>query len=284
MSAPVLSGRAALAGVVGDPVAHSLSPRLMAHWIDAAGLDAAYLPFAVAPDGFEIFVRGLARSQLAGLNVTLPHKEAALALADRVSPVARAIGAANLLTFTADGIRADNTDAAGFLAALEPTKIEYTQASALVLGAGGAARALIHALVTSGVSQLTLANRTRERAEALAAELAPKAAVVDWETRDAALPEADLVVNATALGLKGASELAMDWSRASAGTVVFDSVYTPLETGFLAGARAAGLTCIDGLDMLIGQARPSFRAFFGQDAPQDPPVRPVLLTALGERA
>jgi len=282
MSAAGLTGSAALAGVVGDPVAHSLSPRLMGHWIAAMGLDAAYLPFAVAPDGFETFVRGLAQSQASGLNVTLPHKEAALALADRATPAAKAIGAANLLTFGADGITADNTDARGFLAALDPSAIPYRQTTALVLGAGGAARALVHALVTSGISRLILTNRTRDRAESLAADLAPGSDVVDWDARHDALSEADLVVNATALGLKGENDLEMDWIRAKPGAVVFDSVYTPLMTGFLTGASRAGLTLVDGLDMLIGQAVPSFEAFFGRPAPADPPVRPVLLAALGE--
>jgi len=282
MTVTGLSGSAALAGVVGDPVAHSLSPRLMGHWIGALGLDAAYLPFAVPPAGFERFVRGLACSQVAGLNVTLPHKEAALALSDRATPAAKAIGAANLLTFGPDGITADNSDARGFLAAIDPAGIPYRQSAALVLGAGGAARALIHALVTSGISRLILTNRTRDRAEALAADLAPLAAIVDWEDRNDALAEADLVVNATALGLKGASELEMDWIRAKPGAVVFDSVYTPLMTGFLAGASRAGLSVVDGLDMLIGQAAPSFEAFFGAPPPADPPVRPVLLKALGE--
>ena len=278
-----LTGRAVFAGVAGDPVAHSLSPRLMGHWIRTLGLDAAYLPFAVPPSGFEAFVRGLVHSQASGLNVTLPHKEAALALADRATPAARAIGAANLLTFHEDGILADNSDAAGFLAALEPAEPDYAGSTALVLGAGGAARALVHALMTSGVKNLLISNRTADRARALAAELAPHAGVVAWEDRDAALAEADIVVNATALGLKGENDLVMDWAKARTGTIVFDSVYTPLVTGFLGGARQAGLKTIDGLDMLIGQARPSFRAFFGQDAPADPPVRPVLLEALGAR-
>ncbi|MBO6763411.1 shikimate dehydrogenase [Maricaulis sp.] len=278
-----LTGRAVFAGVVGDPVSHSLSPRLMGHWIRTLGLDAAYLPFAVPPSGFEAFVRGLAGTQASGLNVTLPHKEAALALADRATPAAKAIGAANLLTFHPDGILVDNSDATGFLNALEPAKPAYHQSTALVLGAGGAARALVHALVTSGVNHLIITNRTADRARALAAELAPDAAIVAWDDRDAALADADIVVNATALGLKGENDLAMDWGKARSGAIVFDSVYTPLVTGFLAGARQAGLKTIDGLDMLIGQARPSFRAFFGREAPADPPVRPVLLEVLGAR-
>ena len=276
-----VTGQASLAGVTGWPVAHSLSPVLMAHWIAGADLDAAYLPFAVRPDGFEAFVRGLVQSQTRGLNVTLPHKQSALALADTASDTARAIGAANLLTFVDGRIHADNTDAAGFLAALSPACLDYSGLTALVLGAGGASRALVHALVASGVRKLVLANRTRDRAEALAAELAPDARIVDWDQRDEALAAAGLVVNATAMGMKGENPLLMDWSRADAATVVFDSVYTPLVTAFLGGAQARGLTTIDGLDMLIGQAMPSFRAFFDRDPPADPPVRPVLLQRLG---
>ncbi|WP_300542674.1 shikimate dehydrogenase [Maricaulis sp.] len=278
------SGKAGFAGVVGDPVVHSLSPRLMAHWISICELDAFYVPFAVRPDGFEIFVRGLARSQAAGLNVTLPHKETALVLADTVSPAAAAIGAANLLTFKAGAVHADNTDAAGFLAALEPANIPYRQSTALVLGAGGAARAVVHALLTSNISRLILTNRNRDRAEQLAADLAPGAEIVDWDERSDVLACSDLVVNATSLGLKGETDLVMDWSAVKTGAVAFDSVYTPLETGFLAEARGAGLVGIDGLDMLIGQARPSFQAFFGRPAPERPDVRPILVGAPGMTA
>ena len=275
-----ITGQARLAGVTGWPVAHSLSPALMAHWIGGAELDAAYLPFAVRPEGFEAFVRGLAQSQARGLNVTLPHKQAALALADTASDTARAIGAANLLTFADGRIHADNTDAAGFLTALAPANLDYSSLTALVLGAGGASRALVHALVASGVRKLILSNRSRDRAEALAAALAPDAVIVDWDRRDEALAGAGLVVNATAMGMKGENPLVMDWTCADPSTVVFDSVYTPLVTDFLGGAQARGLTAIDGLDMLIGQAVPSFRAFFDCRPPAEPPVRPVLLKQL----
>ena len=161
-----ITGQTRLAGVTGDPVAHSLSPLMMSHWIAASGLDAAYLPFPVAPTDFSDFVRGLAKSpSVSGLNVTLPHKEAALALADKATPAALAIGAANLLTFRGGEIHADNTDADGFLAALEPAEPDYGNAIALVLGAGGAARALVHALLTSGCATILLSNRTRSRCD-----------------------------------------------------------------------------------------------------------------------
>ena len=279
-----ISGAARLAGVVGDPIAHSLSPRLMRFWIEALDLDALYAPYAVSATGFAPFVEGLACSHVAGLNVTLPHQESALALADTASDAAKRIGAANLLTFDAGKIHADNTDGIGFLAALKPANIKYRQSTALILGAGGASRALVHALLTSGISRLILANRSRSRAERLVDEIAPMAAVIDWDRKDDVLAEADLVINATSLGLKGVDPLKLDWKRAKPGTVAFDSVYTPLETEFLKGARACGLTGIDGLDMLIGQARPSFRAFFGREAPILPPVRPALIESLGDEA
>ena len=237
---------------------------------------------AVPAAGFESFVEGIAESHMTGLNVTLPHKEAALALSDTASEAARRIGAANLLTFADGIIHADNTDAAGFLAALKPAKIKYRQSTALVLGAGGASRALVHALLTSGISRLILSNRSKSRAERLVDEIAPMAAVVDWDQKDNVLAEADLVINATSLGLKGVDPLQLDWKRAKPGSVAFDSVYTPLETEFLKGARQRGLTGVDGLDMLIGQARPSFRAFFGREAPILPPVRPALVAQLGD--
>ena len=277
----VPTGASRFAGVVGDPIAHSLSPRLMTLWIETLHLDAQYAPFRVKPVGFEAFARGLSQSQAAGLNVTLPHKETALAIADTRTRAAAAIGAANLLTFIDGKIHADNTDATGFLAALKPARIPYKQSTALILGAGGAARALVYALLTSGISRLILTNRSRERAEHLRSELAPMAAVIDWDQRDSVLESTDLIVNATSLGLNGSSQLALDWSRTKAGAVAFDSIYTPLDTAFMTGARAAGLRTVDGLDMLIGQARPSFEAFYNVPAPADLDVRTPLLAALG---
>lgn len=274
------TGAARLAGVTGDPVSHSLSPILMGLWIDAAGLDALYAPFPIAPENFDRAVSGLASAGCVGLNVTLPHKEAALDLADSAAAAARAVGAANLLTMTDGKIHADNTDIAGFLYALEPANINYNKARVLIIGAGGAARALVYALLTVGVSDLALCNRNLPRAEGLARDLAPGASLVPWEARDDVLSDRTLIINATSLGLRGRNELSLDWDRVSPGSVVFDSVYTPLNTGFLTGAAARGLTAIDGLDMLIGQARPSFQAFYGQSVPELPDLRGQLVRHL----
>ncbi len=274
------TGAARLAGVAGDPVSHSLSPILMRLWIEAAGLDAQYAPFPIAPEHFDRAVTGLARAGCVGLNVTLPHKEAALELADTATASARAVGAANLLTMKGMEIHADNTDIAGFLYALEPANINYDRAKALVLGAGGAARALVYALLTVGVTDLALCNRNLTRAEGLARDLAPGASLIPWEARDDVLADRTLIINATSLGLKGRKELTLDWDRVSPGSIAFDSVYTPLKTGFLTGAATRGLTAIDGLDMLIGQARPSFEAFYGQPVPALPDLRGQLVRYL----
>ncbi|WP_417495055.1 shikimate dehydrogenase family protein [Maricaulis sp.] len=262
------TGAAQMAGVAGDPIAHSLSPSLMAAWIEAAGLDAIYSPFRIARSDAETFFRALARTQCAGLNVTLPHKQTALAVADQVSPAARAIGAANLLTFRDGIIHADNTDATGFLSALQARGVEPARGPALVLGAGGAARAIVYALGQAGVPEIRLSNRSRSNAADLARDLAPNARIHDWDDRDQGLDGVALVVNATSLGLSGGSDLAMDWHRAPADTIAADSVYKPLQTGFLRDAAACGLGTVDGLGMLIGQARPSFEAFFGISPPE----------------
>ena len=274
------TGAARLAGVVGDPIAHSLSPSLMSAWIEAAGIDAVYAPFQLARDDAAGFFRSMSRTAMAGLNVTLPHKQTALASSDRASEAAQAIGAANLLTYHDGEIHADNTDAAGFLNALKVAGVDPAIGPALVLGAGGAARAIIHALVQAGVPEIRLSNRSRANAEILARDLAPQARIHEWETRDQALDEVALVVNATSLGLAGNPDLELDWRIAPASAVAADSVYKPLETGFLRAASRRGLKTVDGLGMLIGQARPSFEAFFGVPPPSDVDARTLLVSLL----
>ncbi len=275
------TGAARLAGVVGDPIAHSLSPSLMSAWIEAAGIDAVYAPFAVDREDAAAFFRGMARTALVGLNVTLPHKQTALTVSDRASEAAQAIGAANLLTFHAGEISADNTDAAGFLNALRAAGVDPARGPALILGAGGAARAIIYALVKAGAPEIRLSNRSLANAEQLAQDLAPQARIYEWAQRDQALEQVALVVNATALGLAGSADLLLDWRTAPADAVAADSVYKPLQTGFLRAASQRGLETVDGLGMLIGQARPSYKAFFG-DAPSEAVDARALLVSLLE--
>ena len=281
MTSPLsLTGAAITAGVAGWPVAHSLSPLLMRLWIEAAGLNAVYAPFAIHPDTARSDIKALARMGLSGLNVTLPHKETALDLADDVTEAAQVIGAANRLVFRDGRIEADNTDAAGFLQALLEADCDPSDGPVLMLGAGGAARAVLYALVRSGAPEIRIANRTADRARALAADLAPEATLIDWEARSEAVDGARLIINTTSLGLTDRSALDLDLTAAAPGAAAADIVYTPLMTGFLTQARAAGLTVIDGLGMLIGQARPSFESFYGAPPPDAPDVRSALTRAL----
>ncbi|MBN9318263.1 MAG: shikimate dehydrogenase [Caulobacterales bacterium] len=271
-----------LAGVCGWPVKHSLSPLIHGAWLQAAGVDGAYERFEVAPEDFAAFVAE-ARGRLAGVNVTVPHKEAALALADTVSPVARAAGAANVLTFRDGAIQADNTDGVGLLAALAEQAgfVPTNTTRAVILGAGGAARGAAAALLAAGAS-VVVANRTVERAEALASELAALGSIQGVGEAD--VSNADVIVNATTLGLGGGAGPAVDLAAPRADCVVMDMVYKPLRTEFLERARALGRPAVDGFAMLIGQAAPSFEAFYGQ--PPDPTVnvRDLALKALGETA
>ncbi len=273
------SGAATVAGVAGWPVRHSLSPLIHAAWLADAGVDGAYVPFAVPPGRFAAFVEGLRGGAVRGLNVTLPHKEAAFALADRRSGAAEAAGAANLLLFEPDGsVAADNTDGAGLVGALEAA--DALRGPALVLGAGGAARGAVAALLLRGM-EVRVANRTRARAEALADGL-PALRAFGWEALDAAADGAALVVNATRAGLEGDGAIPLPWDRLAPGAAAMDMVYAPLRTPFLRAAEARGLATVDGLAMLLGQARPSFAAFYGVQPPAEVDVRALCLRALGE--
>lgn len=267
------------AGVIGWPVAHSRSPRLFDHWFARHGIAGRYMPFAVAPGSFPHVFPALARAGLQGVNITLPHKEQALALADTATPTAEAIGAANLIRFTADGaIEADNSDGYGFIESLRAGAPGWQadRGPAVVLGAGGASRALIHALLEAGVPEIRLANRTRDKADALAKAF-DRTAVIDWERRAAALEGAATVVNATSLGMEGQPPLDIALDAAPDHAVVTDIVYTPLETPLLAAARARGLAAVDGLGMLLHQARPAFAAWFGIDPEVDDALRAAVL-------
>jgi shikimate dehydrogenase len=268
----ILDGRSRLAGVFGWPVAHSRSPRLHGYWLEQYRINGAYLPLPVQPADFADAVRILPRLGFAGANVTLPHKEAARALADDVDAAAARIGAVNTLVFDADGgIRGSNTDAYGFRQNLVDgaADVEWRSGPAVVLGAGGAARAVLVALDEAGVPEIRLVNRTRTRAEALAAALVPGAAVVGWHDRGAALDGAALLVNTTVLGMTGQPPLDVALDALPTSALVTDLVYAPLETPLLAAARRRGNPVVDGLGMLLHQARPGFHAWFGVDPAVD---------------
>lgn len=262
----ILSGKSRLAGVIGWPVGHSKSPRLHNRWLERYGIDGAYVPLPVSPDRFEQVVRALPFAGFAGCNVTVPHKEAALALADTVDPVARRIGAANTLVFQANGrIDACNTDGFGFLENLRQGAPAWRAEAgpAVVLGAGGAARAVCVSLLDAGVPLLRLANRTRARAEVLAAELGGAIEVIDWPVSADALGDAGVLVNTTTLGMTGQAALDIDLTALPTAALVTDIVYAPLETELLKAAARRGNPVVDGLGMLLHQARPGFAAWFG---------------------
>lgn len=268
------------AGVCGAPIAQSKSPRLFRHWFGVYRIDGAYAPLLVRPEDFAAVVQSLTRAGFRGLNVTVPHKIAALALADDATPGARAIGAANTLTFAPDGaIHADNTDAFGFIENLRTTAPDWRADAgpAVMLGAGGAARAGIHALVEAGVPELRVVNRTRTKAEALAAAFGPRVQVVDWSERSEALAGAATIVNSTSLGMVGNPPLDISLDATSDGALVTDMVYNPLTTDLLRSARARGLLTVDGLGMLLHQARPGFRRWFGTDPEVTPALRAACL-------
>ena len=261
-----LTGKARVAGLIGWPVSHSRSPRLHGYWLAQHGVDGAYVPLPVSPDKLETAVRGLAAAGFAGVNVTIPHKQAVVPLCDVVDGAARRIGAVNLLVFTEDGITGSNTDGFGFMANLRSAAPAWNAAApAVLLGAGGGARAVAVGLLDAGVPALRLANRNRARAEQLAGALGGPIQVVAWEERGAALAGAGLLVNSTSLGMAGQPPLALDLDDLPGDAVVADLVYSPLETDLLAAARARGCVGVDGLGMLLHQARPCFAAWFGPD-------------------
>jgi shikimate dehydrogenase len=281
-----ISGGARLAGVVGWPVGHSLSPLLHGHWIAEHGIDGAYVPLPVAPEDFARVMDGLRRAGIRGVNVTVPHKEAAFALADSHDDAARATGAVNLLVFDGQQIVGRNTDAAGLAAALvdglgkDPVKGKMVA----VWGAGGAARAAIHALSQMGAAEIRLFNRTASRAEALASTFAPTVPARLVGMGFGRWPEAGrdiaLVVHTTSAGMRNTPSLDLSLDVLPGTAAIFDAVYNPLETALLARARARGLQTVDGLGMLMHQAVPAFEAFFGARPAVTPALRQKLEKAL----
>lgn len=280
-----LTGKARLAGVLGWPVAHSLSPGLHGFWLQRHGIDGAYLPLPVRPEDFLEVVRALPKAGFRGANVTVPHKEAAFALCrdhGRLSAQARRVGSVNTLVFAPDGaVEGDTTDGFGFVANLrqEAPDDRWTRGRAVVLGAGGAARSVVAALLElPEITELVLANRTVARAEDVAADLGDARIRVCTLDAAAGFGEAcGLVVNTTSVGLKGEQALPMALDALDPAALVTDIVYHPLVTPFLAAAQARGNPIVDGLGMLLHQARPGFQAWFGVDPEVDADLRAHVL-------
>jgi shikimate dehydrogenase len=271
-----------LTGVMGWPIAHSRSPLIHNHWLATHGLPGAYMPFAIRPEGLEQALRALAPLGLAGVNLTIPHKVLATGLVDRLDAPARAIGAANLIVVAADGsLEGRNTDAFGFLESLREGAPDFdiARGPAVVLGAGGAARAIVYALATSGVRDIRILNRTRDRTDALAADF-KNASAHDWAGRAAALEGASLVVQTTSLGMQGEPDLDLSLDALPADAAVTDIVYTPRRTTLLRNASARGNTIVEGLGMLLHQARPSFAAWYGIMPNVTPALRALVETSV----
>jgi shikimate dehydrogenase len=282
-----ITGSAIVAGVCGQPIRHSMSPVIHNAWIAAAGLNAAYVPFAPGEDNFETFVEGLRGGAIRGLNVTIPFKEQALACADRCSDLAKLAGAANLLIFEADGtITADNTDGPGLIDAIavQAPGFDPAAAPAVILGAGGAARGAAAAIALAGAPYVYVVNRTLTRAQSLADSIGHGVVAVPEEGLDDLLPQVGLVINATSLGLGGGAGPAARLELTPANAVIVDMVYKPLHTEFLRRAEAAGRRTVDGLEMLLRQAVPTFEAFFGMTPPAEVDVRALALAQLGDVA
>jgi len=262
----MLTGRTRLAGVVGWPVSHSMSPALHGYWLSQYAIDGAYVPLAVNPKDLESALRALPLLGFRGVNLTIPHKEAAMHFVDEVDSLARCIGAINTVFVDANGrLKATNTDGFGFLANLRHSLPEYDVrgGTAIVLGAGGAARSVVGALCGAGVSKLYVANRTRRRAEKLTAAIGGPTNVVSWAERNDVLNEVGLVVNATALGMVGKPSLDLVLNALQPDAVVADLVYSPKETLLLKNARLNEHRAVSGLGMLLYQAVPGFEGWFG---------------------
>lgn len=282
-----LTGKAKLAGIIGWPVTHSLSPVLHGHWLAEHGIDGAVVPLAARIDEFAAVIDGVRRAGFAGVNVTVPHKEAAFAISHRVDAAALAAGAANLLLFRDGKFEGRNTDALGLAESLRETIGPLTGKTVVLLGAGGAARGAILALEMLGVGKIHLLNRDAHRAKTLAASLAPQVkagvepgALDDW-SRTAG--DAALVVNSTSAGMGANPPLEIDLDVLPKAAAVCDIVYNPLETKLLKDAAARGHQPVDGLGMLMHQAVPSFEAFFGVKPKVTPALRAALVKVLRER-
>lgn len=270
-----------LAGVIGNPISHSRSPLIHGHWLRKYGIKGFYVPMHVEHDDLETVLRSLPKLGFRGINVTIPHKVSVLGIADIVTDRATLIGAANTLTFTAEGkIHADNTDGYGFIASLKQCAPSWDPKAgpALVFGAGGASRAVICSLLDAGVPEIILTNRTRHNADMLKSEFGARIRVVEWVQAGNVVEDAGTIVNTTSLGMSGKTEFRVPLDGLRSDTVVTDIVYEPLETTLLKTAKEAGCVTVDGLGMLLHQAAPGFERWFGKMPEVDDETRRVALS------
>lgn len=269
------------AAVIGNPISHSLSPKLHSYWLNRYGIEGEYIALQVTEDALESTLRELPRKGFIGANVTIPHKVSVMQFADQITDRATLIGAANTLIFKEDGrIFADNTDGYGFMANLRQGAPDWDPKAgpAAIFGAGGAARAIIVALADAGVPEIIIANRTRAKAEALRADFGARVSVVDWVQADKMLEDANTVINTTSLGMVGGQEFKVSLDALSPKAVVTDIVYNPLQTPFLIAAAEKGCMTVDGLGMLLHQGVPGFERWFGRRPEVDDATRAAVLS------
>ena len=268
-------------GVIGNPIAHSLSPKLHSYWLNRYQLEGSYVALNVTEDALEQTLRELPSQGFIGANVTIPHKVSVMQFADQITDRATLIGAANTLIFKEDGrIFADNTDGYGFMANLRQGAPDWDPKAgpAAIFGAGGAARAIIVALADAGVPEIIISNRTRPKAEALRDDFGARISVIDWVQADKMLEDANTVINTTSLGMVGAQDFKVPLDKLRKDAVVTDIVYNPLKTPFLAAAEKLGCTTVDGLGMLLHQGVPGFERWFGQRPEVDEATRQAVLS------
>ncbi len=272
-----------MAGVMGWPVAHSRSPIIHNHWIKQYGLSGAYGLFPVQPNQVETAVRGLQALGLAGCNITIPHKVDAMQYMDWVEPLALRMGAINTIVVQADGaLHGFNNDGYGYLQSLREAKPTWQADTgpAVVLGAGGAARAIVVSLIDAGATEIRVLNRTLSKAEDLAEEFGQVITAYDWSERTDALNDAALLVNTTSQGMQGENALDINLDQLPKSALVSDAIYVPLETPLLAQARLRGNTTVNGLGMLLHQARPAFKAWFGVMPEVSPELKNAVIATL----
>ena len=270
-----------LAGVIGDPILHSKSPILHRFWLNQNNINGHYIPLKVSKTNLELVLKTLPKMGFSGVNVTVPHKESVLKIAIEITKSASQIGSANTLTFLpCGGFKADNTDGYGFLKNLEETETTWdpSNAKVLILGAGGASRAVISALLNSGVSKIVITNRTLERANELKEYFYRKIDVIKWNEKEQFLGEINTLVNTTTLGMLGCENLDLPLPCINKGTIVLDLVYNPIKTTLLQNAEKQGCKIIDGLGMLLHQATPGFKEWFGVEPKITNEIRKRILT------
>lgn len=272
-----------IAGVIGDPISHSLSPRLHGYWLNRYNINGEYKAFHVTSENLPSFIKSLDKNNIAGINVTVPHKENVVKLVDETDENARKIGAVNTVYYEKGKLIGSNTDGVGFLTHLKQTTKRWKAKNgpAVIIGAGGAARAVLVSLLDDGVPEIRLTNRTKERADNLASEIGDKRIhVCDWEAREDALLNAALLVNVTVLGMIGQRPLELSLDNLPNNASVYDIVYSPLETELLKNAKNRGNETIDGLGMLLHQAAPGFHKWFGVFPKVDEGLKDHILKAL----